>query len=106
MGHAHDHHHGDRNQFYLEQICTIGACGFFAAVTLILWYSGTLKNMLADKFHIWVFLGGAALLVMAAINAVALWFSVGDAKAVPVNGHDHAHDHHLGGAQTDRPSGN
>ena len=96
MGHAHDHHQGDRSQYYLEQLFTIGVCAAFGGVTLILWYSGTLKNMLADKFHIWVFLGGAALLVMAAINAVALWFSVGDAKAVPVNGHGHAHDddHH------------
>jgi hypothetical protein len=93
MGHAHDHHHGDRSQFYMEQLFTIGVCGAFAVVTLILWYSGTLSNMLAAKFHIWVFLGGAALLVMAILNAISVWFSVGDAKAVPVQGHEHEHNH-------------
>ena len=49
--------------------------------------------MLAEKFHIWVFLGGASLLAMAIINAVAVWFSVGEAKAVPVDAHDHDHAH-------------
>jgi uncharacterized membrane protein YcgQ (UPF0703/DUF1980 family) len=93
MGHAHDHAHGDRGHFYVEQLLTIGTCAAFGGVTLVLWYSGTLKNMLADKFHIWVMLGGAALVVMAAINAVAVWFSVGEAKAVPVDGHDHSHEH-------------
>lgn len=92
MGHAHDHGH-DHGGHYTEQLLTIGACAAFGGVTLMLWYGGTLKNLLADSFHLWVLLGGAALLVMAAINAVALWFSVGEAKAVPVHDHDHAHDH-------------
>jgi len=92
MGHSHDHDQGD-GHFYTEQLLTIGACAAFGGVTLVLWYSGTLKYMLADKFHIWVMLGGAALVVMAAINAVAVWFSVGEAKAVPVHDHDHSHDH-------------
>ena len=93
---AHDHHHGDRGAFYREQLVTIGVCGAFAVVTLMLWYGGTLKNMLAEKFHIWVLLGGAGLLAMVIINAVAVWFSVGEAKAVPVNGHDHDHDDNHG----------
>ena len=90
---AHDHHHGDRNAFYMEQLFTIGACGAFAGVTLLLWYSDSLKFLLAPKFHIWVFLGGATLLGMAVINAVAVWLSAGDAQAVPINGHSHDHDH-------------
>ena len=98
MGHSHDHHHGDRTQYYMEQLFTIGVCGAFAVVSLILWYTGALKIMLAEKFHIWVFLGAVALLLMAVINAVAVWFSVGEAKAVPVHDHDHdhahSHDHH------------
>ena len=90
---AHDHHHDDPGEFYKEQLFTIGACGAFAVVSLILWNSGALKNMLAPKFHIWVFLGGATLLAMVVVSAVSLWFSVGEAKAVPVGGHDHDHDH-------------
>jgi hypothetical protein len=90
---AHDHHHGDRAAFYTEQLFSIGACGAFAGVTLLLWYNGVLKNLLAEKFHIWVVLGGVTLLVMAVVNSIAVWFSVGEAKAVPVNGHDHNHDH-------------
>jgi hypothetical protein len=90
---AHDHHHGDRNAFYMEQLLTIGVCAAFGGVVLLLWHSGVLKNMLAEKFHIWVFLGGASLLAMAIINAVAVWFSVDEAKAVPVDGHNHDHAH-------------
>jgi hypothetical protein len=90
---AHDHHHGDRNAFYMEQLLAIGVCAAFGGVVLLLWHSGVLKNMLAEKFHIWVFLGGASLLAMAIINAVAVWFSVGEAKAVPVDAHDHDHSH-------------
>jgi uncharacterized membrane protein YcgQ (UPF0703/DUF1980 family) len=90
---AHDHHHGDRNAFYMEQLLTIGVCAAFGGVVLLLWHSGVLKNMLAQKFHIWVFLGGASLLLMALINAVAVWFSVGEAKAVPVGSHEHDHAH-------------
>jgi hypothetical protein len=90
---AHDHHHGDRNAFYMEQLLTIGVCAAFGGVVLLLWHSGVLKNMLAEKFHIWVFLGGASLLAMAIINSVAVWFSVGEAKAVPVDAHDHDHAH-------------
>jgi hypothetical protein len=90
---AHDHHHGDRNAFYMEQLLTIGVCAAFGGVVLLLWHSGVLKNMLAEKFHIWVFLGGASLLGMAILNSIAVWFSVGEAKAIPVDGHDHDHSH-------------
>jgi hypothetical protein len=90
---AHDHHHGDRNAFYQEQLLTIGVCAAFGGVVLLWWHSGVLNNMLAEKFHIWVFLGGASLLGMAILNAIAVWFSVDEAKAVPVDGHDHDHSH-------------
>ena len=103
---AHDHHHGDPGAFFREQLVTIGVCGAFALVTLSLCFSvaapfeirfgGVLNNMLAPKFHIWVLLGGATLLAMVVINAVAVWFSAGEAKAVPVDGHGHDHDHDHG----------
>jgi hypothetical protein len=91
---GHDHSHGDPSQYYKEQLLTIGVCGAFGAVTLALYFSGTLNNLLAAKFHIWVLLGGAALLVMSAVNAVAVWVSVGGAKAAPVPSHDHEHHDH------------
>ena len=96
---AHDHHHGDPGAFYMEQLLTIGVCAAFGGVVLMLcgpaslapegkrrldnFNSGVLKNMLAQKFHIWVFLGGAELARHGDLNAVAVWFSVGEAKAVP-----------------------
>ena len=92
MGHAHDHSHGDPAQFYLEQLFTIGVCAAFAGVTLILYFSGTLNLLLAVKFHIWVLLGGAALLAMAVINGVSVWLSAGAAAPHP-HAHDHDHDH-------------
>ncbi len=90
MGHSHDHSHGGR-QFFEEQLLTIGACGAFAVLALVLWGTGTLGIFLIDKFRLWVLLGGGALLAMALINGVAVWFAAGKAK--PAHEHDHAHDH-------------
>src|SRR5438046_4940809 len=93
---AHDHHHHDRGTYYLEQIFSIAVCGALAGVTILLWYHDQLKYMLADKFHVWVLLGGITLLVAVVIRAIAVWLSVEEPVAVPVGAHDHdhAHPHH------------
>lgn len=88
---AHDHSHEDSSSYYLEQLCTIGICGAFAGVTVLLWWNGSLKFMLAEKFHLPVMLGGVALFILVVIRAVALWDQVG--KTSQNHNHDHDHDH-------------
>lgn len=94
MGHSHSHDH-DANAYYVEQICTIAVCGALGGVTIMLYKQGLLGLILAEKFHIWVLLGGIALLVLVAIRALALWSEAGKA-GVHSHDHDHAHDHEQG----------
>jgi hypothetical protein len=86
---AHDHH--DHGNYYLEQLCTVGICAALGAVTVMLYLQGTLRYMLATKFHVPVLAGGIALLVLVVIRAIALWISVD--RSVHVHEHDHDHDH-------------
>ncbi|HTK77133.1 MAG TPA: hypothetical protein VL371_17840 [Gemmataceae bacterium] len=93
--HDHDHHHG--GSYYLDQLCTIGACGALGIIAVLM---SSLKDsagnlrlsyILAPQFYGWVFAGGIALLILSAIRAICLWQEAGRAKA---HVHDHVHDHH------------
>jgi hypothetical protein len=90
---AHDHSHGDRNAYYLNQLFTIAVCGALGGVAVMLWWSGTLRYMLHPKFYLWVLLGGLTLLALVVVRAVALWFSVEE----PAHTHDHDHCGHAYG---------
>jgi hypothetical protein len=96
--HAHDHDHAhDANSYYLEQLFSIAVCGALGGVAVMLYATGRLGLMLHPKFHIWVLLGGIALLLLVVVRAVALWFEVEDATAhahAHDHDHDHDHDHH------------
>jgi hypothetical protein len=98
---AHDHSHGDRNAYYLNQLFTIAVCGALGGVAVMLWQSGTLRFMLVERFWLPTLLGGIALLVLVLIRAVALWRSVDEPAAAHSHDHDHCghshdcdHDHH------------
>jgi uncharacterized repeat protein (TIGR03943 family) len=86
---THDHSHGDRNAYYLNQLFTIAVCGALGGVAVMLWWSGTIRLMLHPKFFLWVLLGGIALLVLVVLRAVAVWRSIDELAAVS----DHVHDH-------------
>jgi hypothetical protein len=97
MAHAHDHHHHDSTNYYIEQLFTIAACGALGAVAVLLWYNGRLNLILHPKFHSWVLGGGISLLILSGIRAIALWYEV-DKADVHAHGccghdHDHVHDH-------------
>ena len=77
---AHDHSHGDRNAYYLDQLFTIAVCGALGGVAIMLWYNGKLSLMLAPKFFLWVLLGGITLLVLVLYpGCLAVWRSVDEA---------------------------
>lgn len=93
--HSHDHHLGGGHAHhgtdeYIEQLLTIGICGAFGVVAVLIGYeavsggTGMLKLVLAPPFWPWVLAGGVALLVLSLIRAIALWKASGD---------DHHHDH-------------
>jgi hypothetical protein len=115
---AHEHHHHDKNTYYLEQLFTIAVCGALGLVALVSYFTDVsyqtsnengveqvvrnckLSLMLHPKFHIWVLLGSIALLTMVVIRAVALWFQVDSEELVAAHdhgdeccGHDHGHEH-------------
>jgi hypothetical protein len=99
--HGHDHHHGHDHDhghahgigdYYLEQLLTIFISGAFGVVAILMNRFGMLKVILAPEFHVWVLVGGIALLVFTVIRAAALWSATG---AVAHN-HDHEHEHEHG----------
>jgi uncharacterized membrane protein YraQ (UPF0718 family) len=103
MAQVHSHAHTDeRSSYYLDQLFMIGVCGAIAGVTIMLWQSGLLANILHAKFHIWVALGGVSLLAIVFIRAVSVWRSVDEqAETEPHEheaecSHDHGHDHDHG----------
>jgi uncharacterized repeat protein (TIGR03943 family) len=86
---AHDHDHSQGSAYYLDQLCTIAACGALGGVCLMMFLDGRLRYILTPFFFIPVLAGGIALIVMVAIRALTLWREAG-ANA----DHDHAHEHH------------
>src|SRR5688572_3174361 len=102
MADVHTHGQPDeRTAYYLDQLFTIGVCGALAGVTIMLWQTNLLGRMLHPKFHIWVALGGYALLAIVILRAVAVWRSVDEPAAHEhgpagdhVHGPDCGHDHH------------
>jgi hypothetical protein len=97
MAHTHDHAHD--NSYYVDQLFMIGVCGALGAVTVLMWWTGRLF-FIADRFHLFTLIGGAVLLLMVFVRAVALWFEVDEAARPAANGgccnhdHDHHHSHH------------
>jgi hypothetical protein len=113
---AHEHHHHDRNTYFLEQLFTVFVCGALGLVALISYFTdvkylttnidGTeevvrnckLSLLLHPKFHVWVLVGGVTLLSMVVIRIIALWFqvdrgAVGPAHELGCCGHDHSQEH-------------
>jgi hypothetical protein len=83
-GQGHHHHHGG-GEYFLEQLLTIGICGAFAVVAVMIVRSGMIANILVPAFFPWVFWGGIALLALTVVRMVALWRATAPA-------HDHHHE--------------
>jgi hypothetical protein len=94
--HEHDHAHAQADEF-LEQLLTVGICGAFGIVAIILGYqaitanSGMLKLLLVPQFWPWVFGAGIVLLALSIIRGIALWNAAGHEHGPDCN-HDHGPD--------------
>jgi uncharacterized repeat protein (TIGR03943 family) len=89
MGHTHEHAPG--STYYLDQLCTIAACGGLGGVSIMMYFDGRLQYILTPFFFVPVLVGGIALAVMAIIRAITLWREAG---ALAINEHQHDHEHH------------
>src|SRR5436305_14586160 len=105
MAHTHDHDHHLGGTYYLDQLCTVAACGLLGAVAILMYAAHgadgkrKLEYILAPQFFVWVFAGGVALLAMVVVRAVTLWREAGHARAHEHHHHDHHHHHHHNHAQ-------
>lgn len=97
-GHDHAHHHeGDE---FIEQLLSIGICGAFGVVAVILGIhaitggTGMLALLLVPQFFPWVLGGGIALLVLSFIRGIVLWKKAGHVHSDTC---DHSHDDHSHG---------
>lgn len=96
MAHAHEHRHN--STYYVDQLCTIAACGALGVVSILMFRSSgpsqqpKLSYILAPQFFAPVFAGGVALLVLVLVRAVTLWREAGQARACDEHEHHH-HDH-------------
>jgi len=88
MSHTHTHAHG--STYYLDQLCTIFACGALGGVAIMMYADGRLGFILTPFFFAPVLVGGIALAAMAVVRAITLWREAGALNRVA---HDHDHDH-------------
>jgi hypothetical protein len=97
MAHEHEHHTGG-NEYYLQQLITVGVAGAFGVCGVLMYTLHDIKDgesvrklthILAEPFHIWVLVGSILLLAVTAFRGAALWMQAG-AKD------DHLHEDHTG----------
>ena len=95
MAHDHGHDHSHGSTYYLDQLCTIAACGALGGVSIRMFFDGRLQYILTPFFFIPVLAGGIALVAMAVIRAITLWREAGavPALALAQDGDTHHHDH-------------
>src|SRR5260370_38305834 len=93
---AHEHAHQLEESYYLDQLCTIAACGLLGGIAFLLWSTDALVqyHILVENFRIWTLLGGVGLVGITVVRGLALWSEVGRNRLARANNHDHSHDHH------------
>lgn len=96
---SHDHHHHEHEDYFLDQISTVAACGLIAGVTFLTWRVGLLMkyNILTEQFNRPVLLGSLGLATAVVIRGISLWREAGVFRkrhhASDGSMHDHRHEH-------------
>jgi uncharacterized repeat protein (TIGR03943 family) len=84
------HTHAPDQNYYLDQICSLGACGALGIISTLMYQTDKLRLILAPPFHKPVLWGGIALIVLSAVRFVSLWTP--NRAAATHDGHKHGHD--------------
>lgn len=93
MAHVAGH---DQN-YYLDQVCSIGVCGAMGIISILMYTSNKLSIILVPAFHKPVLWGGIVVLIIAVVRFTALWRMAGTSTHHHDHDgacHDHDHDHH------------
>lgn len=97
---SHDHHHHEHEDYFLDQISTVAACGLLAGVAFLTWRVGLLMkyNILTEQFNRPVLFGSIGLAAAVVIRGISLWneaklFKKGR-RSSDCCEHDHHHHHH------------
>ena len=100
MAQAHAHSHSEAaGNYFLDQLCTIAACGALGTVAILMYESQRIRDVLTSTFWRPVFYGGLVLVALAIIRAGALWQLAGRVRAADTDdnhgdsGHSHSHAH-------------
>jgi hypothetical protein len=83
----------DSNEYYVEQLCSIGFGGLLAAIVCKWYVSGDMKYFMSTALMPVVLAGGVALLALIVFRAVVVWRVAGEPALVPVHNHSHGHGH-------------
>ncbi|MBX7103091.1 MAG: hypothetical protein K1X57_03370 [Gemmataceae bacterium] len=83
------HSHAQDQNYYLDQICSVGACGALGIIAALMYQTDKLGLILAPPFHKPVLWGGIALIVLSAVRFISLWTP--HRAAISDNGHKHDH---------------
>jgi DUF1980 C-terminal domain len=95
MAQAHAHSHSEAaGNYFLDQLCTIAACGALGTVAILMFESQRIGDVLTSTFWKPVFYGGLALVALAIIRAGALWQLAGRVRAADSDKNDHDHSEH------------
>lgn len=68
--------------YFTEQLLTILVCGALGFVGVQMFRTDMLRHILAPQFHLPVLIGSAAVLVLVAVRAVAVWREAGQLQPV------------------------
>ena len=83
----------DANEYYIEQLCSIGFGGLLAAIVCKWYFSREMKFFMSESLMPVVLTGGLGLLILIVFRAVVIWRAAGQPQVAPVHDHGHSHGH-------------
>jgi hypothetical protein len=89
------HTHAADKNYYLDQVCALGACASLGVVAILMFTTDKVALLLAPGFlRTSVLWGGITLLVVVMLRGIALWRQAGRVQVECDHDHTHEHRHH------------
>jgi hypothetical protein len=91
------HTHAADGNYYLDQICSLGACAALGVVGILMFTSNKVALILAPGLlQDSVLWGGITLIAVVLFRGIALWNQAGKVRVQCDHDHEHEHDHEHG----------